>query len=80
MNSQYLETYLNENAERGLGNGLTINSFLASRLRGKAKKYGKSYYDGLINSCRRARAVEGKSCRGGVAFYPQLISEIKLNK
>jgi hypothetical protein len=38
-NSQYLESYLARNQERGQGKGLTIGSFLAYTLGGKAKQY-----------------------------------------
>jgi hypothetical protein len=73
-NSQYLTKYLAENASRGTGKGLTINSFLAYRLGGKAKKYSLGYVTALRNSVNReiaaGRAVAGKSFGGSVAYYP----------
>lgn len=69
-NSQYLSSYLAGNKVRGEGNGLTIGSFLAYALRGKAKKYSGHYVRALRNSCERAGAIEGASARGGVAYYP----------
>ena len=69
-NSQYLESYLSENASRGWNKGLTIQSYLAYQLSGKAKKYSGHYVRALRNSCERAGAYEGASVRGGVAYYP----------
>ena len=69
-NSQYLESYLFENKSRGEGNGLTIGSYLAYQLRGKAKKYSGHYVTALRNSCERVGALEGRSKMGGIAFYP----------
>jgi hypothetical protein len=69
-NSQYLNNYLSGNASRGESNGLTIGSFLAYVLRGKAKKYSGHYVRALQNSCVRVGAKQGSSVRGGIAYYP----------
>ena len=71
MNSQYLNAYLTENASRGPGNGLTVRSFLASKLRGKAKRYAMGYVTSLERSCERAGAVQGPSFGGSIAYYPK---------
>ena len=70
MNSQYLNAYLNENASRGLGKGLTVQSFLASKLQGKAKQYSQGYVRALKRSCERTGAVQGPSFGGSTAYYP----------
>lgn len=75
--SQYTSEYLSVNTARGAGNGLTTGTFLAYRLHGKAKKYGASYQRALINSLHRVGAVQGRSCRGGVAFYAVSVAEVK---
>ena len=69
-NSQYLEQYLEGNAERGTGKGITIGSFLGRVLSGKAKKYSYGYVIALEASCKRVGAKIGKSVNGGVAYYP----------
>lgn len=69
-NSQYLNSYLSENAQRGAGKGLTAGSFLAYQLRGTAKKYSGKYLIALKNSCKRVGAVVGESKLGRVAYYP----------
>jgi hypothetical protein len=70
MNSQYLTSYLDENASRGMGKGLTVQSFLASKLQGKAKKYSAGYVKSLQRSCERTGAVQGPSFGGSTAYYP----------
>jgi len=70
MNSQYLNSYLAENASRGLGKGLTIQSYLASRLQGKAKQYSFGYVKALKRSCERVGAILGDSKLGRDAYYP----------
>ena len=70
-NSQYLHTYLSENESRGIGRGLTVQTFLAYRLRGKAKRYSASYVRALERSLSRACAIVGKSAGGRTAYYPQ---------
>jgi hypothetical protein len=70
MNSQYLNAYLTENGSRGLGKGLTVQSFLASRLQGKAKQYSQGYVVALKRSCERTGAVQGPSFGGSTAYYP----------
>lgn len=70
MNSQYLNAYLTENSSRGIGKGLTVQSFLASKLQGKAKQYSRGYVADLKRSCERAGAVQGPSFGGGTAYYP----------
>lgn len=67
--SQYTEAYLAENASRGKGNGITVGTFLAYRLRGEARKYAGRYRTALENSCVRRGAVVGRSVHGGVAYY-----------
>lgn len=69
-NSQYLWDYLSGNKARGEGQGLTVGSYLAYTLRGKAKQYSGHYARALENSCERVGAVQGRSKLGGVAFYP----------
>jgi len=70
MNSQYLSAYLAENSSRGIGKGLTIQSYLASRLQGKAKQYSRGYVVALKRSCERTGAVQGPSFGGSTAYYP----------
>lgn len=69
-NSQYLNSYLNENATRGIGKGLTVQSYLASKLQGKAKKYSMGYVKSLKRSCDQVGAVQGPSFGGSTAYYP----------
>jgi len=73
-NSQYLKHYLDSNASRGDGKGLTIQSYLQYRLGGKAKKYSLGYVIALQNSVDRevyaGRAEVGKSFGGRLAYYP----------
>ena len=73
MNSQYLSSYLSENANRGIGKGLTVQSFLASRLQGKAKQYSQGYVKALKRSCERTGAVKGPSFGGSTAYYPSTL-------
>jgi hypothetical protein len=72
--SQYLNDYLAGNRSRGNGNGLTIGSYLACVLRGKAKQYSAHYHRALENSLRRAMADGacriGASRMGKTAYYP----------
>jgi len=74
MNSQYLNSYLSENASRGIGKGLTVQSYLASRLQGKAKQYSQGYVKALKRSCERTGAVQGPSFGGSTAYYPATIN------
>lgn len=73
--SMYLEPYLNGNAARGWGKGLTIGSFIAYELRGTAKQYIGRYARALENACVRAendgRVVGGPSAGRGWAWYPK---------
>lgn len=69
-NSQYLESYLACNRQRGQGCGLTVGSYLAYQLRGNAKKWAGRYCNSLEASCKRAGATKGKSMLGRVAYYP----------
>jgi hypothetical protein len=75
--SQYLNDYLRGNAERGPGNGLTVNTYLAYTLRGKAKQYSGRYADALLNSLRRSDAVCSSSKCHGQAWYPREMVEQK---
>ena len=72
--SQYTMDYLRGNQSRGLGKGLTIGTFLAYRLEGKAKKYGAGYHRALLNSMLRlvaqGRAEKGISAGKATAYYP----------
>lgn len=68
--SQYLTGYLRCNRERGPGNGLTASSYLAGRIRGKAKNYFARYLRSLERACKLTGAVTGPSARGAVAWYP----------
>ncbi len=70
-NSQYLESYLAGNAERGQGKGLTIGSYLAYTLRGSAKSYSGKYARALEASCARVGAILGNSFGGRDAWYPK---------
>ena len=70
-NSQYLESYLAGNAERGEGKGLTIGSYLAYTLRGVAKQYSGKYARALEASCKRVGAILGDSFAGRDAYYPK---------
>jgi len=74
MNSQYLNSYLSENASRGIGKGLTVQSYLASRLQGKAKQYSQGYIKSLKRSCERTGAVQGPSFGGSTAYYPSTLN------
>ena len=69
--SQYIEGYLAENDSRGLGKGLTVGSYLAYQLKGKAKKYSGRYAAALINALERrgSAVIKGRSAMGGVAYY-----------
>lgn len=67
--SQYIEDYLATNANRGLGNGLTVGSFLAYNLRGKAKDYAQVYAQALVNAINRRDCIAAKSAHGGTAYY-----------
>lgn len=71
-NSQYLHTYLSTNEARGIGRGLTVQTFLAYRLRGKAKRYSDKYVRSLERSLSRACAIKGKSAGGRTAYYPHV--------
>ena len=73
--SQYTDAYLKENRRRGRGKGLTIGSFLAYQLQGKAREYAGKYAAALEASVIRRGAVVGKSVQGGVAYYPPEVSK-----
>ena len=73
-NSQYLNDYLECNGTRGEGKGLTIGSYLAGALRGKAKKYSSGYKRALEASCNRVGARLGNSYAGRDAYYPSVTS------
>lgn len=71
--SQYVDEYLRTNTEKGVGDGVTISSFLNRKLRGKAKKYSTHYHRSLKAACDR-RVVEGTAVFGpsvmfGIAYY-----------
>lgn len=72
--SQYTESYLRENARRGFGKGVTVGTFLAYNLRGRAKNYGGRYADALNNDLNRrvkvGEVVGGVSAGNSIAFYP----------
>ena len=74
MASQYTKNYLQTNAEKGDGNGFTVQTFLAYTLKGKAKEYCSSYVRALENDLedlrRKGDVYRSSSCRGGVAYYP----------
>jgi hypothetical protein len=74
MASMYTNKYLRTNAERGDGNGYTLQTFLAHELKGKAKQYAAKYCRALEKDLESLRG-EGEvyrsvSCRGGRAYYP----------
>lgn len=72
--SQYTQSYLEGNRDRGEGHGLTIGSYLSYVLRGKAKDYAGHYGRALQNALDRRVAVglakDGTSHGGGTAYYP----------
>jgi hypothetical protein len=72
--SQYLTDYIATNALRGIGRGLTVNTYLAYTLRGRAKRFGDVYRSALVRSIQRAigrgEVAEGPSARGAIAYYP----------
>ena len=74
MASQYTKNYLQTNAEKGDGNGYTVQTFLAYELKGKAKEYSSGYVRALENDLedlrRKGDVYRSSSCRGGVAYYP----------
>lgn len=74
MASMYTAKYLRTNAERGDGNGYTLQTFLAYELRGKAKRYSDKYLRALeadLESLRgEGEVYRSVSCRGGRAYYP----------
>lgn len=74
MGSMYTNKYLRTNAERGDGNGYTLQTFLAYELKGSAKRYSDKYLRALERDLESLRG-EGEvyrsvSCRGGRAYYP----------
>ena len=74
MASMYTNKYLRTNAERGDGNGYTLQTFLAYELKGTAKRYADRYLKALqrdLNTQYRSGSVVwGRSCKGGRAYYP----------
>lgn len=74
MASMYTNKYLRTNAERGDGNGFTLQTFLAYELKGKAKQYATKYCRALENDLESLRGegavYRSVSCRGGRAYYP----------
>jgi hypothetical protein len=71
--SQYTDAYLNENHNRGLGQGITPGTFLSSQLKGRAKSYATKYRIALERDLNR-RIAEGSvlpyaSVHGGNAYY-----------
>lgn len=74
MASQYTKNYLKTSAEKGDGNGYTVQTCLAYELRGKAKEYSSGYVRALENDLEDLRGkgecYRSSSCRGGVAYYP----------
>jgi len=69
--SKYVAPYLAQNASLGEGKGYTIGTYLAYRLRGAQKSYSGRYKAAIENGLAKVGAVEGRSCRGGVAYYPK---------
>ncbi|GIV03656.1 MAG: hypothetical protein KatS3mg015_2486 [Fimbriimonadales bacterium] len=69
--SQYLESYLEENRRRGWGCGLTIGTYLAYTLRGRAKHYAAGYQRALERAVISAGAIRGWSAGRSVAWYPR---------
>lgn len=67
--SQYTYQYLESNRRRGDGKGLTVGSFIAYNVRGKARNYAGRYTQALIRSLEKINAKKGKSIYGGVAYY-----------
>jgi hypothetical protein len=74
--SQYVDAYLSNNMARGAGRGLTVSSYLAYQLRGKARMYSGHYKRALENALNRriaqGRAIKLQSQLGGRAYYPIL--------
>lgn len=75
--SQYIDAYLWTNAERGYGYGLTPETFLRYRLRGRARFYGAGYTRALVRAIERRHAagsiIAGPSVNGRTAYYPAVI-------
>lgn len=71
--SKFTDMYLNENSERGAGEGKTPSSFLAAHLTGKAKKYSGGYLVALKKDLAKMVAAgtvtEGPSAGGKIAYY-----------
>ena len=67
--SQFTNEYIRENTQRGLGKGITIGSFLAYRLRGRAKQFSDVYARSLERALLRRGCIPYKSAGGSVAFY-----------
>jgi hypothetical protein len=73
--SQYIDSYLDENGRRGPGQGLSIEAYLHGVLTGTALRM---YSDGYVRALRRGcesrvaagEAVEGRSVNGWFAYYP----------
>jgi len=72
--SQYVSSYLSENASRGEGRGLTPATFLGYHLHGRAKGYMTGYARALANALNKrvasGQVFKGKSAGGGTAYYP----------
>ena len=67
--SQFTDEYIQLNHQLGLGKGLTIGTFLAARLRGRARQFGDVYARSLERALLRRGCFPYKSVGGGVAFY-----------
>lgn len=68
--SAYTEAYLDENAKRGQGSGITPGTFLAYNLKGKAKQYSSKYLAALLRDLKsRSDVIAGLSQGGGTAYY-----------
>lgn len=68
--SQYLESYLEENADRIKAGKepITIGTFLTNALKGRAADYAGKYGKSLRRACIAVGALEVQSARGGRAF------------
>ena len=67
--SQFTDEYIQVNTQRGLGKGLTIGSFLAYRLRGRAKQFSGVYARSLERALLRRGCFPYKSAGESTAFY-----------
>lgn len=69
--SQYVHRYLSLNKKMGFGKGYTTGTYLTYTLQGYSREWSGRYRRSLENSCLKLGAIEGKSVKGGIAYYPK---------